>query len=931
MRRGLTDRSLDEGSDLESKRNARTEYFRINVTTATATPRLTEFGDRIGEVEMQLPENFVSIRDKILDAEMAVMKLNVPLSKLPQCEVNVIDKITTEYPDSFSLISDQKIFVLPLGWSKKNSASISLSTTRYESLYDQSYFEQNPNGISWSVSPVNVSPPHFYELNQSNLLSIINRCLQEGKREYNTIAEYFADLSLASTDVLKQAVPAALMSSYLRLANLWFTLDTDNTISLHYIPPLLDINLHTPMISCEGYTSDMRSTNGTLFDDTSKAMPFIQDGNRTGYIIDGVVYSYKLDATTVNTQQEGRQTITYGSGVFDPVDLDVRYNNDRLDAQCLFAYREYIAEETNPLYGYFLEDNHFISFVDDLSLITAMNLPLSKNALETRLGHPISESLTINGDGVNRQMVYGSYTTDQHYGVEGTGFDTVEIHPSSNPYTSRSYEENPYSFLGYVPNPPVYTDDEGSRTTTTTTTYTDSNVEPPSVTTYSEPVASDEQLEDYTLTESETFFQIQQNSSSVVKVTATQPWTRTVPDHLWNADISSYPQSFYAYCIMPIADGFVSRWTDQDSQSPRSCAIFNVSNAGDIHPGDGVERFLIRDEIDYVTYNAGTQINPDIKRAYPAFSMTAMTIIWKLWGPDHDDHVSGENTPFYSAQLSYKRNAPIQIQSVVERSGSATYSHLLTRTKTETSYELTEANSDSIKIDPFVIGGNLSLKKMFPSLPWIKISKNMFYSDAIRDVTTSSYVPIERQINPQIFIDASSRGNGESDENLYILDTRQTSASVLTTHPYKVLLGSNYEVYKIPEFVLKFTASDAVSLTTINSILLTMNGVVFNQEVYPVNFTSLSASSAQTGTIPVIENYLPLITRPSDLTTNMIVSRTDFANAAPIKINPSLLKERSIKFKLHYVTKTGEMKEMLIPDDAPFTFQLCFGLTIASF
>lgn len=924
MRRGLTDRSLEEGSYLESKRNGRTEYFRINVTTATATPRLTEFGDRVGEVEMQLPENFVSIRDKILDAEMAVMKLNVPLSKLPQCEVSVIDKDIREYPNNFSLISDQKIFVLPLGWSKKNSASISLSTTRYESLYEQSYFEQNPNGINWSVVPINISPPHFYELNQSNLLSIINKCLQEGKREYNTIAEYFADLSLASTDVLKQAVPLALMGSYLRLANLWFTLDTDNTISLHYIPPLLDINLHTPMISCEGYTSDMRTTSGTLFDDTSKAMPYIQDGNRSGFIHDGESYRYKLESTTTIEIEEGSQSISY-TNITNPNYLVVSRLQDRMDTESVMYYWEYInTRDPSSFLGYVIGDPDEVLYWGNPKIST-YQLPTTLADLRLRV-NPEQLELAIDqySGEWNEQMVFGSYTN--YDPINSTLNIVIPPYHVNNVYTSLETVVSP-STSGYTPDPPNYT--QTSSSTTSSTTYSnDETTEPPS-----EETTSIVNSPDILVSSGETpgllnFFQVKQNSSSVIKtsmiqITSHGPFiklgTGDTPGEfpyrrIWTAEVKDQHQRIFELYYRP-------------SSLPKYAAVRVVQTGADIYDAWDID---VHDMIDYVEY---TDENNTVKRAYPIFKRERFVNVWDLYGLDRDTNATG--SPFYSVQFTYQDTAhpetDLTINSLINLEYYATYNRTVTKTTTTKTYELSEANSDSIKIDPFVIGGNLSLKKMFPSLPWIKISKDMFYSDAIRDTTTSSYVPIERQINPQLFIDASSRGNGESDENLYILDTRQTSASVLTTHPYKVLLGSEYEVYKIPEFVLKFTASDAVSLSTINSILLTMNGVVFNQEVYPVNFTSQSASSAQTGTIPVIENYLPLITRPSDLTTNMIVSRTDFANAAPIKINPSLLKERSIKFKLHYVTKNGEMKEMLIPDDAPFTFQLCFGLTIASF
>lgn len=124
-----------------------------------------------------------------------------------------------------------------------------------------------------------------------------------------------------------------------------------------------------------------------------------------------------------------------------------------------------------------------------------------------------------------------------------------------------------------------------------------------------------------------------------------------------------------------------------------------------------------------------------------------------------------------------------------------------------------------------------------------------------------------------------------------------------------------------------FPESDAIVMSDVESILLVMNGTSFNQQVFPVNFTDTTRSAAQIGTIPIIEVYYPAWTKPSDRTSTLIVKRDEFTNSAPININPSLLKERVIKFKLYYITSSGEMREILIPRESPFSFQIAFELT----
>lgn len=201
----------------------------------------------------------------------------------------------------------------------------------------------------------------------------------------------------------------------------------------------------------------------------------------------------------------------------------------------------------------------------------------------------------------------------------------------------------------------------------------------------------------------------------------------------------------------------------------------------------------------------------------------------------------------------------------------------------------------------FFIFVNEAIYKMLPSLPWYKVRKDFIPVDEFRDRYDEEFV--------------------------YLLNTQTANLKVTPKqHSFYEPNAMQWERWETADFEFNFVESDAMSITSVSSIVLVMNGTAFNQQVYPVNIQNTNRSQAQTTTVPIIEVYYPLWNRPSDMTTTMVISHEDFSNAAPITINPSLLKERIIKFKLYYITVDGEMREMFIPRGAPFSFQLCFAI-----
>lgn len=205
------------------------------------------------------------------------------------------------------------------------------------------------------------------------------------------------------------------------------------------------------------------------------------------------------------------------------------------------------------------------------------------------------------------------------------------------------------------------------------------------------------------------------------------------------------------------------------------------------------------------------------------------------------------------------------------------------------------------------LGVNEYLKEKLPSLPWAYPVQATFSQ-------WSSLYPAFTE-----------------DHRFFILETQNakidfTPNALTTLYKSDDEFGDTILPREHAEITYHFLGSDMLQTNDVTSIILTMNGGAFNPQVFPVNFAPTTVQAAQVQTIPIIDVYYPLWSTPVDLSSNLVVVRNAFEDAAPIKINPSLLKERSIKFKLYYITKDGRMHELFIPKGTPFTFQLCFEL-----
>lgn len=198
---------------------------------------------------------------------------------------------------------------------------------------------------------------------------------------------------------------------------------------------------------------------------------------------------------------------------------------------------------------------------------------------------------------------------------------------------------------------------------------------------------------------------------------------------------------------------------------------------------------------------------------------------------------------------------------------------------------------------------NRAVVDLMPILPWIKVRKG---DDLLSGV------------------------NIWDDDYYYILDTSDTKIEVdqmnLETFNSR---NAPYFFQRTSLISYHFLESQAISLSNISSILVMMRGAAFNQPVHPVNFKNTTdPTQAQTSIVPIIEVYYPFWTSTADATADLIISKTNFLDSLPIRISPNLLKERNIRFKLYYLTKTGFLREVIIPFSKTFSMQIAFSLTI---
>jgi len=114
-----------------------------------------------------------------------------------------------------------------------------------------------------------------------------------------------------------------------------------------------------------------------------------------------------------------------------------------------------------------------------------------------------------------------------------------------------------------------------------------------------------------------------------------------------------------------------------------------------------------------------------------------------------------------------------------------------------------------------------------------------------------------------------------------------------------------------------------ILLSPVSSVVLLMDGIGVNPQILPINIRQRQGSSLTT-TVPVVENYFPLTTTLRDLHDDLILRKENFGNTALFSIPPSGITERTLRFRIGYITKDGQLFDLYIPPTGVFTLQITF-------
>lgn len=255
------------------------------------------------------------------------------------------------------------------------------------------------------------------------------------------------------------------------------------------------------------------------------------------------------------------------------------------------------------------------------------------------------------------------------------------------------------------------------------------------------------------------------------------------------------------------------------------------------------------------------------------------------------------------------------------------------------------------------IVGNKALHDAFPFLPWIKLAKNNSFFDGedlyVEQQSPGSGVkrpyriarykvpdPTAPSEYPTKYIWAYYDDISGEDDYYYVLDAAgirfERSGIKTSTISYCEEEWEDTLTEDDPRHWVQMTTAGydltytwpnlpTVLISPIQSIVLLMEGVNVNQQVQPINI-ALPGGSSLTSAIPVIENYYSGATTIRDLHDELVVSKDAFANTPTFTVDPSISTERTIRFRLCYITKDGRLHHLYIPPTGIFTLQVTFCL-----
>ena len=203
--------------------------------------------------------------------------------------------------------------------------------------------------------------------------------------------------------------------------------------------------------------------------------------------------------------------------------------------------------------------------------------------------------------------------------------------------------------------------------------------------------------------------------------------------------------------------------------------------------------------------------------------------------------------------------------------------------------------------------GNSYLKNLLNFLPWLTSPKR--FSDLLAFQRPLTY-----------------GGASYNDTDLfYILNSVSASAEQYWSPAYAKQTATSTYAYKFLSVLYTWRNVPTILLSPVSSVVLLLDGIGVNPQILPVNMKQKQGSSLTTS-IPVIENYFPLVTSIRDLHDDLVISRDAFANTALFTIPASSITERTLRFRAGYITKDGQLFDLFISPTGTFSIQLTLAL-----
>ena len=204
----------------------------------------------------------------------------------------------------------------------------------------------------------------------------------------------------------------------------------------------------------------------------------------------------------------------------------------------------------------------------------------------------------------------------------------------------------------------------------------------------------------------------------------------------------------------------------------------------------------------------------------------------------------------------------------------------------------------------FSIVVNRYIRDIFSKLPWREVCND--------DLAANTKIPNWNETN-------------DGDPYFYVLDTMTCDSSFIDCGLNQV--PSTYtDMYHVRGIEFNFDGFNMISIVPIQSFVVMLTGVTITTQSFPINLNTGNASAALTTSVPIIEVYYPQWTSVSDLSTNILIVKDAFTNAAPFMVDATALTSRDIAFSVHYINNDGTMHELWIPPNTNLSLQICFSI-----